>query len=48
MDLEVVVVASIEVALGKLVASGIVAIGAGSEVTYPALEPQPVAGSATP
>jgi hypothetical protein len=36
---------SIDVALGNLVAAGVVAIGAGSEVNYPAFEPQPSAGS---
>jgi len=29
---------AIEVALGKLVAAGVVAIGAGSEVSYPGLD----------
>jgi hypothetical protein len=37
--------ASIEVAFGKLVASGVVAVGAGSEVTYPAFDLQQGAGS---
>jgi NTP pyrophosphatase (non-canonical NTP hydrolase) len=40
--------ASIEVALGNLVASGIVAIGAGSEVKYPAFESTPSPGSTPP
>lgn len=37
---------SIEVALGKLVEAGVVAIGTGSQVAYPAFDPQPRAASA--
>ena len=39
---------SIDVALSNLVAAGVVAIGARSEVSYPAFEAQPSAGSLTP
>lgn len=39
--------ASIENALGKLIASGVAAVGAGSEVTYPAFELDPDLGPAT-
>ena len=39
---------SIDAALSHLVAAGVVAIGAGSQVSYPAFEPQLSAGSPTP
>jgi hypothetical protein len=40
--------ASIEVAFGKLGASGVVAVGAGSEVTYPAFDLQHSSVSTNP
>jgi NTP pyrophosphatase (non-canonical NTP hydrolase) len=40
--------AAIEVAFGKLVASGVVAVGTGSEVTYPAFDLQRGTGSTSP
>jgi NTP pyrophosphatase (non-canonical NTP hydrolase) len=39
---------SIEVALDNLVAAGVVAVGAASEVKYPAFEPEPRTGSTAP
>lgn len=40
--------ASIEAAFGKLVSSGVVAVGTGSEVTYPAFDLQQGAGPTSP